>query len=109
MEPNTSYLIFLATSAGLDEGGLQDCSTEILHFILYTIQSQHSQPIASNSKENLGISPQVINEFHQVLRRDFPLDRVPIVLKPFIYQSSSDLQTLLTDIETLSVMANAMV
>ncbi|KAI5730570.1 hypothetical protein M8J76_015190 [Diaphorina citri] len=94
-----------SSSTALDEGGLQDCSPEILHFILYTIQSQ--TPL-SDKKDNFGISAQVIADFHQVLRRDFPPDLVPIVLKPLIYQNPIDLKTPPPDTQALPNMANTM-
>lgn len=95
-----------ASSSGLEEGGLQDCSTEILHFILYTIQACFNP----TAKENLGISSQVLGELHQVLRRDFPPDRVPIVLKPLIYQNTTEQHPppLALDLQAVPVMANIM-
>uniref|UniRef100_A0A8D9AYG7 CCR4-NOT transcription complex subunit 1 n=1 Tax=Cacopsylla melanoneura TaxID=428564 RepID=A0A8D9AYG7_9HEMI len=98
---------YITTASGTppEEGGLDDCSPEILHFILYTIQSHQLNNNNSNNKDNFGISPQVISDFYQVLKRDFPPDRVPIVLKPLIYQKTPpplDTET------TVPVMANAM-
>lgn len=108
--------ISTASSPGLEEGGLQDCSTEILHFILHTIQA-HSLPsggatsassAANTYKEHFGISEKVITDFYQYLKQDFPLELVPIVLKPLIYKNQIEPKTPVTDCQTLPIMANTM-
>lgn len=53
----------------------------------------------------------MLGELHQVLRRDFPPDRVPIVLKPLIYQNTTEQHPppLALDLQAVPVMANIMV
>lgn len=73
---------FSDLSSGL-EGGLGDVAIEVLHMLL-TYLIQHTE-------EETGVSKDTIDAFVQSLRRDFPRERVPVVLMPLIYREQLDI------------------
>ncbi|KAG0416949.1 hypothetical protein HPB47_006047 [Ixodes persulcatus] len=69
------------TSSG-QEGGLQDCTPEALHLLLVELLNK--------TPEHYGISTEQKEAFFENLRKDFPQDRVPVVLAPLLYSEASD-------------------
>lgn len=69
------------TSSG-QEGGLQDCTPEALHLLLVELLNK--------TPEHYGISTELKEAFFENLRKDFPQDRVPVVLAPLLYSEASD-------------------
>ena len=69
-------------SSGL-EGGFGDLAIEVLHMLLsHLILNQH---------EDVGVSPDSLQTFMETLRRDFPRERVPVVLAPLLYKENQDI------------------
>lgn len=65
------------------EGGLNDISPELLQLIL---------SLLSHAKyKKLGLSEVVYNKFIGQLARDFPRDRVPLILAPLIYTEDTEI------------------
>ena len=69
-------------STGL-EGGLGDVAIEVLHMLLCHL--------LQNSEEDVGLSRESVDTFVQYLRRDFPRERVPVVLAPLLYRGQQDI------------------
>ncbi|XP_065914765.1 CCR4-NOT transcription complex subunit 1-like isoform X2 [Dysidea avara] len=66
-----------------NESGLNDVPTEILHvLLLYLLQK---------TPEETGISSESLTTFLDAIRRDFPRERVPVVLAPLLYQNQLDI------------------
>ncbi|CAB3987607.1 CCR4-NOT transcription complex subunit 1 isoform X5 [Paramuricea clavata] len=68
---------------GVPEGGLTDVAIEVLHllltYLLYTPQ------------KDVGIGEHQKQAFLDTLRKDFPSERVPVVLAPLLYQGVHDM------------------
>lgn len=79
-------LIFLRLTDTIrpnQEGGLNDISPELLQLIL---------SLLSHGKyKKLGLSEVVYNKFIGQLARDFPRDRVPLILAPLIYTEDTEI------------------
>jgi CCR4-NOT transcription complex subunit 1 len=65
------------------EGGLGDVAIEVLHMLLCHIL-QHTE-------DQLSIPSDTVELFIQALRRDFPQDRVPVILAPLLYREHLDI------------------
>ncbi|KAK3085676.1 hypothetical protein FSP39_006989 [Pinctada imbricata] len=64
------------------EGGLQDVAIEIIHLLVTNLV---------RSKDNFGIGADQKDAFLKALRKDFPFERVPVILGPLLYPDSEDL------------------
>ena len=74
--------VILDLSSGF-EGGFGDTAIEVLHLLLsYLLQG---------SEEDVGVAKESVNTFVQTLRRDFPRERVPVVLAPLLYREQLDI------------------
>ncbi|XP_060561916.1 CCR4-NOT transcription complex subunit 1-like [Ruditapes philippinarum] len=71
-----------ADSAVRQEGGLQDIAIEVLHLLLAHLV---------HSKEQFGIGVDQKEAFLKTLRKDFPRDRVPVVIGPLLYPETEDI------------------
>ena len=69
-------------SALRQEGGLQDIAIEVLHLLLTHLV---------HSKEQFGIGTEQKKAFLQLLRKDFPRERVPVVIGPLLYPETEDI------------------
>ena len=56
---------------------------EVLHLLL--------SHLLQGSEEEVGVSKETIETFVQTLRRDFPRERVPVVLAPLLYREQQDI------------------
>ena len=56
---------------------------EVLHMLLCHL--------LQNSEEDVGLSRESVDTFVQYLRRDFPRERVPVVLAPLLYRGQQDI------------------
>jgi CCR4-NOT transcription complex subunit 1 len=65
------------------EGGLNDIAIEVLHLLL-------SHLLQSPSDE-VGVHAEQLSAFVTALRRDFPRERVPVVLSPLLYPGDRDI------------------
>ncbi|XP_064610278.1 CCR4-NOT transcription complex subunit 1-like isoform X2 [Liolophura sinensis] len=64
------------------EGGLQDVAIEVIHLLLaHLVKGRDQFGIGADQKE----------AFLQTLRKDFPRDRVPVVLSPLLYPDIDDI------------------
>uniref|UniRef100_T1ISW7 CCR4-NOT transcription complex subunit 1 n=1 Tax=Strigamia maritima TaxID=126957 RepID=T1ISW7_STRMM len=72
-------------TSGNQEGGLHDTAPEFLHLILSSL--------FPGSKEQFGIGTKQKDAFLSTLRKDFPRERVPVVLAPLLYSDTEDLPT----------------
>ncbi|XP_077542745.1 CCR4-NOT transcription complex subunit 1 isoform X6 [Haemaphysalis longicornis] len=64
------------------DGDLQDSAPEVLHHLLIELLGKNS--------ENFGVPDELKETFFENLRKDFPQDRVPVVLAPLLYGEASD-------------------
>ncbi|KAL4234231.1 CCR4-NOT transcription complex subunit 1 [Mactra antiquata] len=71
-----------ADSTVRQEGGLQDIAIEVLHLLLAHLV---------HSKEQFGIGAEQKEAFLKTLRKDFPRDRVPVVIGPLLYPETEDI------------------
>lgn len=71
-----------ADAAVRQEGGLQDIAIEVLHLLLAHLV---------HSKEQFGIGVDQKEAFLKTLRKDFPRDRVPVVIGPLLYPETEDI------------------
>eukprot|EP00794_Sanderia_malayensis_P019065 gene19065-20980_t len=69
-------------SSSQESIGLSDVAIEVLHLLLNYLNSC--------SKEDLNIKPEEEVAFLDSLRRDFPKERVPVVLAPLLYKEERD-------------------
>ncbi|XP_076110950.1 CCR4-NOT transcription complex subunit 1-like isoform X1 [Mytilus galloprovincialis] len=75
------------------EGGLQDVAIEVLHLLVVHL---------IRNKDNFGIGNDQKEVFLSTLRKDFPHERVPVILGPLLYPESEDLAVdKLTDISNM--------
>jgi CCR4-NOT transcription complex subunit 1 len=65
------------------EGGLGDVAIEVLHRLL--------SHLLLSPEDEVGVARESIDAFVQTLRRDFPRERVPVVLSPLIYREQEDI------------------
>lgn len=65
------------------EGSLNDISPELLQLILSII--------SHGKHQNFGLSDLVYNKFIKQLCRDFPRDRVPLILAPLLYTEDTEI------------------
>lgn len=72
----------LDLSSGL-EGGFSDLAIEVLHILL--------SHLILNPEEEVGVSSESVQTFIETLRRDFPRERVPVVLAPLLYKENQDI------------------
>uniref|UniRef100_A0A131YE57 CCR4-NOT transcription complex subunit 1 n=1 Tax=Rhipicephalus appendiculatus TaxID=34631 RepID=A0A131YE57_RHIAP len=70
------------SDSSTQEGDLQDCSPEVLHLLLVELLNKNS--------EHFGVTNELKESFFENLRKDFPQDRVPVVLAPLLYGEASD-------------------
>ncbi|XP_031558067.1 CCR4-NOT transcription complex subunit 1-like isoform X2 [Actinia tenebrosa] len=70
-------------TGGGQEGGLSDIAIEVLHCLL--------THVLHGPRELVGVGEDQINAFLDTLRRDFPKERVPVVLAPLLYPNAPDL------------------
>ncbi|XP_064641680.1 CCR4-NOT transcription complex subunit 1-like isoform X3 [Lineus longissimus] len=68
-------------TASVQEGGLQDTAVEVVHLLLTQFLQRRDQ---------FGIGTDQKEAFLKALRKDFPVDRVPIVLFPLLYPDKQD-------------------
>ncbi|KAL1517994.1 hypothetical protein ABEB36_001684 [Hypothenemus hampei] len=66
----------------LYEGGLQEASPELLHFILSSILE---------TPKEVGLTNDIHTTFLNNLQNDFPKDQVPVVLAPLVYPDIAEL------------------
>ncbi|XP_013777158.1 CCR4-NOT transcription complex subunit 1-like, partial [Limulus polyphemus] len=71
------------TNSGGLEQSLQDFSTEFVHLLLIFI--------LHTSKDKAGLSSEDKEAFLQTLRRDFPQEKVPVILAPLLYPTKQDI------------------
>lgn len=64
------------------EGGLQETSPELLHFILSSILE---------TPKEVGLTNDIHTTFLNTLQKDFPKDQVPVVLAPLVYPEQAEL------------------
>ncbi|XP_066142150.1 CCR4-NOT transcription complex subunit 1 isoform X1 [Euwallacea fornicatus] len=64
------------------EGGLQETTTELLHFILSSVVE---------APKEVGVTNDIHTTFLNTLQRDFPRDQVPVVLAPLVYPEQEEL------------------
>ncbi|BFZ13285.1 hypothetical protein BsWGS_16323 [Bradybaena similaris] len=84
---------YVDVDTGRQEGGLQDSDIEILHLLLSHLVTQ---------REQFGIAPETLDTFLKAVRREFPRERVPAIVSPFIYPSVEDITgKKLADISTM--------
>ena len=92
------YLIFLfpclPDSTGNQEGGLGDSGVEVLHLVLSHLVHGNDQ---------FGISAEQKEAFLKTLRKDFPQERVPVVLAPLLYQDQQDISVEKLCLETVNM------
>ena len=65
------------------EGGFSDLAIEVLHILL--------SHLILSPEEEVGVSAESIQTFIETLRRDFPRERVPVVLAPLLYKEAQDI------------------
>ncbi len=65
------------------EGGFGDLAIEVLHILL--------SHLILNPEEEVGVAFDSIQTFIETLRRDFPRERVPVVLAPLLYREQQDI------------------
>ncbi len=65
------------------EGGFGDTAIEVLHLLL--------SYLLHGSEEEVGVGKGNIDTFVETLRRDFPRERVPVVLAPLLYREELDI------------------
>lgn len=65
------------------EGGFGDLAIEVLHILL--------SHLILSPEEEVGVPPENIQTFIATLRRDFPRERVPVVLAPLLYREDQDI------------------
>ncbi|XP_059164399.1 CCR4-NOT transcription complex subunit 1-like isoform X2 [Physella acuta] len=73
---------YVDVDTGHQEGGLQDSDIEILHLLLSHLVIE---------REQLGIAQETLDTFLKTVRREFPRERVPAIISPFIYPSLEDI------------------
>ncbi len=72
----------LDLSSGL-EGGFGELAIEVLHVLL--------SHLILIPEEEVGVSAESTQTFIETLRRDFPRERVPVVLAPLLYREQQDI------------------
>ncbi|KAL3243942.1 hypothetical protein MRX96_019525 [Rhipicephalus microplus] len=82
------------------ESDLQDCSPEVLHLLLVDLLNKNS--------EHFGVTNELKESFFENLRKDFPRDRVPVVLAPLLYGEACDVLLVKGMTEPASNMSKAM-
>ena len=78
----TICLFSVDLSSGL-EGGFGDLAIEVLHLLL--------SHLILRSEEETNVSAESVQKFVETLRRDFPRERVPVVLAPLLYREQQDI------------------
>jgi len=73
---------YVDVDTGSQEGGLQDSELDILHQLLFYLTSD---------REQLGIAQETLDTFLKAVRREFPRDRVPVIISPFVYPFLEDI------------------
>lgn len=76
------FALLVDLSSGL-EGGFGDLAIEVLHVLL--------SHLILHSEEEIGVSSVNVETFVETLRRDFPRERVPVVLAPLLYREQQDI------------------
>ncbi|EAA14758.4 AGAP009057-PA, partial [Anopheles gambiae str. PEST] len=81
------------------EGSLNDVSPEFLQQILSLISyGRHTA---------LGLTDQTYERFRSQLCRDFPRDRVPLILAPLLYAESSEISAEILKLNTHSILQSS--
>ncbi|XP_055890770.1 CCR4-NOT transcription complex subunit 1-like isoform X2 [Biomphalaria glabrata] len=73
---------YVDVDTGRQEGGLQDSDIEILHLLLSHLVTERDQ---------LGIAQETLDTFLKTVRREFPRERVPAIISPFVYPTLEDI------------------
>ncbi|XP_062589790.1 CCR4-NOT transcription complex subunit 1-like isoform X3 [Saccostrea cucullata] len=71
-----------ADSSLRQEGGLQDVPIEVVHLLLTSL---------FKCKDSFGIGTEQKDVFIRTLKKDFPFERVPVILGPLLYPDAEDL------------------
>lgn len=83
MNVSSFYFLFLDTSRShQQEGSLSDLSPELLQLILSLL--------SHDNYKNFGLSDVTYKKFETQFCRDFPRDRVPLILAPLIYTEDTE-------------------
>uniref|UniRef100_A0A1I8HS60 CNOT1_HEAT domain-containing protein n=1 Tax=Macrostomum lignano TaxID=282301 RepID=A0A1I8HS60_9PLAT len=80
-----SHDISVGGGIGIGTAGLQEMSIEMVHLILTKLREEQL------ATKRFGASPELVEAFLRVLRKDFPKQRVPVVLAPLLYSEAEDL------------------
>ncbi|XP_050542433.1 CCR4-NOT transcription complex subunit 1-like [Daktulosphaira vitifoliae] len=90
-----SYINIDGSTDQVTEGGLHECSPEVLHLILNQVLKVDDQ---------FGIDKDIKKALLENLRRDFPLEVVPVLLAPLIYSEKLDcpMEKINQDISSIS-------
>ena len=70
------------TEGGGRESGLHEAAVEVLHHLLLHLV---------DAENPSGVSQELREQFVSALRREFPLERTPVVLTPLLYPEKSNL------------------
>jgi len=73
---------YVDVDTGSQEGGLQDSELDILHLLLSHLTSD---------REQLGIAQDTLDTFLKAVRREFPRERVPVIISPFVFPDLEDI------------------
>lgn len=76
-------------SGASQESVLQDTGVEVLHQLLTALVTPTGAPLGKDNK--LGVTQEQTTLFLNILRKDFPRERVPVVLAPILYADPEDL------------------
>lgn len=74
-----------ADVGGVQEGGLTDVAIEVLHRVL--------SHVIHGPREQVGVGDDQVSAFLETLKKDFPKERVPVVLAPLLYPETKDIST----------------
>ncbi|KAJ7383190.1 CCR4-NOT transcription complex subunit 1 [Desmophyllum pertusum] len=72
-----------ADVGGVQEGGLTDVAIEVLHRLL--------SHVIHGPREQVGVGDDQVSAFLETLKKDFPKERVPVVLAPLLYPETQDI------------------
>lgn len=72
-----------ADVGSVQEGGLTDVAIEVLHRLL--------THVVHGPREQVGVGDDQVTAFVETLKKDFPKERVPVVLAPLLYPELQDI------------------
>ncbi|KAK2550448.1 CCR4-NOT transcription complex subunit 1 [Acropora cervicornis] len=72
-----------ADVGGVQEGGLTDVAIEVLHRLL--------THVVHGPRDQVGVGDDQVTAFLETLKKDFPKERVPVVLSPLLYPDLQDI------------------